>query len=176
MNQPPYELDVRPILRDGGEPFSAIMQAVEALAPGQSLRLLTTFKPLPLFQVLGARGFQPAAREIGGGDWEVLFMPVDAAPSSAEQHPAVPDSTQGDWPLPSIEIDCRDLMPPEPMVKTLEAVEAIAPGATLVALLPREPRFLFPEIEARGCLWRGEQQADGSYRIVIRRGEGTGAA
>ena len=73
------ELDVRPILRDGGEPFSAIMEAVGALAPGQSLRLLATFKPLPLFQVLGARGFEAAAREIGGGDWEVIFTPAGAA-------------------------------------------------------------------------------------------------
>ncbi len=33
MTPPPYELDVRPILREGGEPFSAIMEAVGALAP-----------------------------------------------------------------------------------------------------------------------------------------------
>jgi hypothetical protein len=49
-----YELDVRPILRDGGEPFSAVPQAVDALAPGQSLRLTAT----PLFHVLDNRGFE----------------------------------------------------------------------------------------------------------------------
>ena len=31
------ELDVRPILRDGGEPFQAIMAAVAALGPDQVL-------------------------------------------------------------------------------------------------------------------------------------------
>lgn len=168
MTQPPYELDVRPILSAGGEPFSAIMEAVAALAPGQALRLLATFKPVPLFQVLGARGFEAAAREIGDGDWEVVFTPFDAAPPQE----TATSTADGDWPSASLEIDCRALPPPEPMVKTLEAVESLAPGEVLVSLLPREPRFLFPEIEARGHLWRGGEQPDGSYRIAIWRQKG----
>lgn len=69
-------LDVRDILKAGGEPFSKIMQTVEALAPGQSLRLLATFKPVPLFGVMAQRGFGHTEREIGGGDWEVIFVPA----------------------------------------------------------------------------------------------------
>lgn len=68
-------LDVREILRAGGEPFSKIMEAVEGLSPGQGLRLLATFKPVPLFGVMAQRGFGHAEREIGGGDWEVIFTP-----------------------------------------------------------------------------------------------------
>ncbi|MDE2167278.1 MAG: DUF2249 domain-containing protein [Alphaproteobacteria bacterium] len=68
-------LDVREILRAGGEPFSKIMEAVEALSPGQGLRLLATFKPVPLFGVMAQRGFGHTEHEIGGGDWEVIFMP-----------------------------------------------------------------------------------------------------
>lgn len=85
MNTPHYDLDVRPILSEGGEPFTAIMEAVAALAPGQSLRLLASFKPIPLFQVLGAKGFEPSAREIGNGDWEVIFTPANAIPPGPEQ-------------------------------------------------------------------------------------------
>ena len=44
----PLELDVRPLLRNGGEPFGAIMGAVGSLAPGQGLRLYATFRPEPL--------------------------------------------------------------------------------------------------------------------------------
>lgn len=163
---PPFDLDVRPILRDGGEPFGAIMEAVAGLAPGQSLRLLASFKPVPLFGVLGARGFEPAAREIGGGDWEVLFTP-QAAP---DQH-APGDTAQAandDWPEPSIEIDNRDLDPPEPMVRTLEVLERLMPGEALSAIMPREPVFLLKELETRGHSWRGATEPDGSYRIVIR--------
>jgi uncharacterized protein (DUF2249 family) len=166
-----HELDVRPILRQGGEPFSAIMAAVDALAPGQGLRLLATFKPIPLFHVLGKRGFEPAAREIGDGDWEVVFRPV-----AGEQEPTAAPAPAGQatgadaWPAPVVELDNRDLEPPEPMVRTLEGVEALSPGQTLAALLPREPVFLFEELQARGHFWRGAFEPEGHYRVVIRRG------
>lgn len=75
-------LDVRDILKAGAEPFSHIMQAVEALTPGQGLRLLATFKPVPLFNVLAQRGFGHTEREIGGGDWEVIFTPANQAASA----------------------------------------------------------------------------------------------
>jgi uncharacterized protein (DUF2249 family) len=174
MTLPHYDIDVRPILREGGEPFSAIMAAVEALAPDQSLRLLATFKPIPLFHVLGNLGFEPAAREMGNGDWEVIFTPVGKQPDTvvAGPEPAVDgiSTTDETWPAPVVELDNRDLEPPEPMVRTLEGVEALSPGQTLAALLPREPLFLFEELQARGHLWRGAVEPDGHYRVVIRRG------
>jgi uncharacterized protein (DUF2249 family) len=174
MTIPHRDLDVRPILRDGGEPFSAIMEAVAELAPGQSLRLLASFKPVPLFQVLGARGFEPVAREIGGGDWEVVFTPVAATAPVAESSDPAGHRPGDDWQLPVREIDCRELDPPEPMVKTLEGVEALAAGETLSALLPREPLFLFRELEARGHAWRGGFEPEGHYRVVIRAGSSGG--
>jgi uncharacterized protein (DUF2249 family) len=68
-------LDVRPILQSGGEPFAEIMATVAGLTPGQGLRLLATFKPVPLFGVMAQQGFSHTEREIGGGDWEVTFTP-----------------------------------------------------------------------------------------------------
>lgn len=171
MSISPLDLDVRPILRDGGEPFGAIMEAVARLAPGQSLRLVAPFKPVPLFGVLGAQGFEPAAREIGGGDWEVLFSPQAAA--QPRDRPVSAESD--DWPEPSIEIDNRDLDPPEPMVRTLEVLEKLMPGEALAAILPREPIFLLKELDSRGHRWRGATEPDGSYRIVIRAGGGRAA-
>jgi hypothetical protein len=38
-------LDVRPILRSGGEPFQAIMEAVQELKTGEGLKLLAPFRP-----------------------------------------------------------------------------------------------------------------------------------
>ena len=71
-------LDVRPILRAGGEPFSVIMAALERLEPGQGIRLYATFKPLPLFAVMAEKGFAHSERKLGGGEWEVLFTPGKA--------------------------------------------------------------------------------------------------
>jgi len=175
------DLDVRPVLRDGGEPFEAIMNAVGGLKPGEGLRLLATFKPTPLLHVLGARGFTHTAKEIGGGDWEVLFSPAPDAPpagttaSPAPANPAAADDST--WPEPSQHMDNRELEPPEPMERILAAVEAMAPGEVLSALLCREPIFLFPQLAKRGHRWRGAFEDDGkSYKVLVRIGAPTKGA
>ena len=174
------DLDVRPILKAGGEPFGKIMETVAALAPGQGLRLLATFKPVPLFHALGAQGFAHEARELGGGDWEVIFRPegaarpaaADAAPASAPAlAPALADGAG--WPEPVEHLDNRDLDPPEPMVRILAATEAMREGEVLSALLCREPVFLFPELAKRGHRWRGGFEPDGAtYKVLVRIGRG----
>lgn len=166
------EVDVRPVLRAGGEPFGMIMNAVNGLKPGEGIRLLATFKPAPLFQVLGTKGFSYEAKEIEGGDWEVLFSPADRKqdkPATATPAATVDDGAP--WPEPVQHLDNRDLDPPEPMVRILNAVEGMAPGDVLSALLCREPIFLFPELAKRGHRWRGAFEADGTtYKVLVRVG------
>jgi uncharacterized protein (DUF2249 family) len=161
------DVDVRPILRAGGEPFSVIMQAVEGLEPGQGMRLFATFKPIPLFGVLGSRGFSHEAIEVEDGEWEVLFRP--GAPSLAPLSVNQGNADASAWPEPSIDLDNRDLDPPEPMARILEATERLKAGEVLSALLLREPRFLFPELARRGHQWRGGFDAKRTtYRILVR--------
>lgn len=170
MTTPFVDVDVRPILRAGGEPFGEIMRAVAGLRPGQGLRLLATFEPVPLFNVLGRKGFSHEAREIEGGDWEVLFRPTEAAAEPAE--PALPIAANDDeWPDPVRHLDNRDLDPPEPMVRILAATEEMKEGEVLSALLCREPIFLIPELEKRHHRWTGGFEPDGTtYRILVRIG------
>jgi uncharacterized protein (DUF2249 family) len=169
------ELDVRPILRAGGEPFQKIMETLTALAPGQGLKLLATFKPVPLFSVLGSKGFSHEARALDGGDWEILFRPARAA--SAESVSVAPAVEVGDWPEPVQHLDNRDLDPPEPMVRILAATEVLQAGDVLCALLCREPVFLLPELAKRGHAWRGGFEPDGkTYRILVRIGAANQAA
>ena len=161
-------LDVRPILREGGEPFGAIMQSVAALAPGQGLRLLATFEPVPLFKVLGAKGFAHEAHRLGDGDWEVLFTP--AADSTVPTPRGAPGpAAAGAWPAAAATLDNRGLLPPEPMVRILEAMDNLAPGEVLEAINDREPLFLYPELEKRGHAIRTERHA-GGWRLLIRHG------
>ena len=49
------ELDVRPILAAGGEPFGRIMETVASLGPGEGIRLLAPFRPAPLFAALNRK-------------------------------------------------------------------------------------------------------------------------
>lgn len=170
MTQIIVDLDVRPILRAGGEPFEKIMEVTKALKPGEGLRLLATFKPTPLLHVLGSRGFTHVARELEGGDWEVLFSPSSTPDvETGNIQPASSDASP--WPNPVQSQDNRQLDPPEPMVRILAAIETLAPGEVLSALLCREPMFLLPELAKRGHQWRGEFDSDGkTYKLLVRVG------
>jgi TusA-related sulfurtransferase len=169
------DVDVRPTLRAGGEPFGEIMAAVAKLPPGQGLRLLATFKPTPLLQVLGSKGFSHEAREIGGGDWEVLFTPGAAAGTAPARTATATDD--GAWPEPVQHMDNRDLDPPEPLVRILAVTETMARGEVLSVLLCREPAFLLPELAKRGHAWHGGFEPDGkTYKILIRVGAAKQAA
>ncbi|MCF1449310.1 DUF2249 domain-containing protein [Agrobacterium vitis] len=164
----PLELDVRPLLKNGGEPFQAIMQAVMGLEPGQGLKLYATFCPTPLFDVMANRGFAHQASEIEGGDWEVVFTPKPL------DHAEVISSNAGApqaWPEPERQLDLTDLDPPEPMVRILAAAEKMQPGAVMFVLLAREPLFLFPELIKRGHQWAGNFDDLGeTFRMLIRIG------
>jgi uncharacterized protein (DUF2249 family) len=160
------ELDVRPILRNGGEPFQAIMAAVGSLASGEGLKLFATFRPQPLFSVMASRGFDHEVIEIEGGDFEVRFTPK-GEPVSLSDGVAGPEF----WADPSVELDLTELDPPEPMVQLLARLEQMQEGEVLFALLSREPLFLYPELTKRGHQWAGNFDETGSiFRIMIKAG------
>lgn len=169
---PVRELDVRPMLRAGEEPFQAIMDAVGALGPGESLRLIAPFRPVPLFSVMANRGFAASDHPLDGGDWEVLFSPVAGMQADAGLATGSSPSALS-WGDPIEELDLVDLEPPEPMVRILEALEDLKPGDVLFALLAREPVFLFPELAKRQHEWAGNFDASGTaYRLLVRHGGG----
>ena len=160
-------LDVRPILADGGEPFQAIMAALESLAPGQGLTLLAPFKPVPLFNVLERKGFLHQVSALEGGDFEVRFTPRATEVLASED---IEDD--GEWPEPVRNFDFSDLDPPQPMVRILSELETMSPGEVMFAVLAREPLFLFPELTKRGHKWAGNYDSGGTaFRIMVKRGE-----
>ena len=153
MTHPPHapvvELDVRDDLRNGREPFSRIMATVGELAEDAVLHLRATFEPVPLFKALGKRGFLNEAVAHAADDWSVWFWkPATTA-----------------TPLPVV-IDVRGLEPPEPLMRTLAALETLLPGQELVHVNERVPQLLFPMLAERGFACDvDESQAD---RIVVR--------
>ncbi len=168
----PLTLDVRPELRHGGEPLPRILQAVAQLEPDQPLRLLTTFEPIPLYAVLGRKGFGHIATCHGKGEWEILFAPGDPPQNDAGKPHSAPAhiASAAAWPPPKVLLDSRGLQPPEPMIRILDALEHLAAGEVLEAINEREPMFLYPELEARGAAIEVVKQADGGVRLLIRRG------
>ncbi len=159
------DLDVREELRAGGEPFQRIMAAVGALPGGSVLRIRATFEPAPLYRVLGKRGFAHATEELGPEDWRVWFYrdEAEAAPALA---PA-PAEPAGD---DVVVIDVRDLDPPEPMMRTLAALEKLPMGKTLLQINSRVPKFLLPKLAQRGFVYEIREHAD-MVRVFIRHSD-----
>lgn len=66
-------------------------------------------------------------------------------------------------------IDGRDLMPPEPLERTLTALETLAEGEELVLLLYCHPKPLLDILNRNGYGWRESLCDDGTHEIRIRR-------
>ncbi|EMA70697.1 hypothetical protein C461_00372 [Halorubrum aidingense JCM 13560] len=67
-NETDRRLDVREI---DGEPFGDIMAELEALPDDETLLLINSFEPEPLYQVLEERGFQYETRSDGSDVWYI---------------------------------------------------------------------------------------------------------
>jgi uncharacterized protein (DUF2249 family) len=166
---PVVELDVRDDLRAGREPFSRIMSAVGQVPEGGALRLHAIFEPVPLYAVLARRGFTHRTTRISSEHWEVLFSRPGAPIATSEQ------GEVADRPFTSAAedgasvIDVRGLEPPEPLVRTLAAVERMEPGAALVQLNVRIPLHLLPRLEALGLEYEIDESEVGVVRTTIHR-------
>jgi hypothetical protein len=165
------ELDLRDDMRAGREPFSRIMTAVRELPDDRALRLRTIFEPVPLFAVLAKRGFLYESRQDAPDDWSVWFWRGVTANDAADGAEAAPQSPQS----PRIEeapgerthwLDVRGLEPPQPMLRTLAALETLADGHELVQVNVRVPQLLLPVLAERGYAFAmDESHAD---RVLVR--------
>lgn len=165
------EVDVRPDLRAGREPFTPIMSAVEALPAGGVLLLRAIFEPAPLYRVLGGRGFDHWTERLADDDWRVWFYrrpaaPAEAGGEAAASCPACETKAAGEE---VVLLDVRGLEPPEPMVRTLEALERLPEQACLVQINERVPRLLLPMLAERGFAWEIVGETPGPVRVFIRR-------
>ena len=172
---PMFELDVRDDLRSGREPFSKIMAAAAALPVDAVLHLRATFEPLPLFTVLGKRGFVHEVREHAEDDWSVWFWrPApehNTDPGAAEHGHTPPDQPAGIDPAgpgdpQTVWLDVRGLEPPEPMMRTLAALATLSDGHQLVQVNVRVPQFLLPMLAERG--YACDVDASHADRVLVR--------
>lgn len=59
-----------------GEPFSDIMAALDRLGDGETLVLINSFEPEPLYAVLERRGFSHETEQVAEDEWRVRIEHV----------------------------------------------------------------------------------------------------
>lgn len=161
------DLDVREDLRAGNEPFRRILDAARALPRGSVLRVRAIFEPAPLYAVLARHGLGHATERLADDDWRVWFHHDDAAATAAAPRELDTPDADGDV----IVLDVRGLEPPEPMVRTLEALAAMPRGKTLVQINVRVPQYLLPRLAERGFTYEVREQGPDLVRLFVRHRE-----
>jgi uncharacterized protein (DUF2249 family) len=74
-SEPAETLDARDI---DGEPFGPIMSALDDLDAGETLRLVNSFEPEPLYDVLADRGFTHETEQVDTEEWHVYISHAEA--------------------------------------------------------------------------------------------------
>lgn len=68
-----------------------------------------------------------------------------------------------------MKLDNRGLQPPQPMMRTLAALEELSNGEQLTITNDRRPMFLFPELDDLGYPYAVAENEDGSFSITITK-------
>jgi hypothetical protein len=66
-------IDVRDLIRRGGQPLPHIQQRAAKIKPGEGLIVIAPFLPSPLIELLGGEGLRSKLERGGGTDWVVYF-------------------------------------------------------------------------------------------------------
>jgi len=70
--------------------------------------------------------------------------------------------------LMDLVVDGRDMQPPEPLEKTLAALDALPRGKELLLLIYCHPVPLFNILRKNGFTWTESTREDGTHEIRIR--------
>lgn len=165
------ELDVRPVIETGKDPLHIIMQKVKELEIGYVLKIMNSFEPTPLMQLLAKQGFESYAEVISDELVNTYFYKKTDKPlvietdesAWAEGWEETLSRFNGDFET----VDVRELPMPLPMHTILEALENLPKDKALFVYHKRIPVFLLPELEERKFSFRIKEISDGEVHLLI---------
>ncbi|HTI59006.1 DUF2249 domain-containing protein [Mucilaginibacter sp.] len=167
------ELDVRPVIAAGKDPLSLILEKAKNIKPGQILKIVNTFAPVPLIPLLEKKGFISYMDTVEDKLVETYFFrqPGIAEDDILAEPKGIPDQ---DWDKiwhrykeKLITVDVRNLEMPQPMITILDSLEQMADGNALFVHHKRIPVYLLPELSERGFEFRVKEISDGEVHLLI---------
>ncbi len=161
--------DVRPIIDGGKDPLKFILEKIKELKEDETLLLINSFEPVPLYSVLGRMGYSHQTRK-EGEVFKIYFYREEKTVAAEEENQQHADDEIDVTAFENIvELDVRGLEPPEPMVKILETLSQIDDKTALLVDHHREPVMLYPKLEERGYRAFCTKVNDNYFKIVIAR-------
>ncbi len=173
-NETIVDLDVRPDLAQGNDPFGKIMAAVAILKEGQILKITNTFEPFPIINVLKQKGFISRVENPSNSLYYIYFKKVSIDTSSQKDEMAYSESLKGNFDEVyesfgnhTVEMDVRDLEMPQPMVQILEKLKDIPEGNCLFVHHKKVPQFLLPQLKERGYVYLTKEIDEDNVKMLI---------
>jgi uncharacterized protein (DUF2249 family) len=147
------EMDVRPIIASGSDPFKDINETVKTMPGDGILLIINSFEPIPIINHLKNQGFESKTERPEDG---VVHTYLWKTEKEIETLPEVENSEIGDFESAVAKfgkkvttIDVRHLEMPEPMVLILQEIENLPESHALFVHHKRIPQFLLPELKKR---------------------------
>ncbi len=166
------ELDVRPGLEKGIDPFQIIMKEIKTLEEGEVLRVINTFEPLPLINVLKNKGYRSWTERQDNLVLTYFQKTEDSITKDLEHAQNLSNSTfeetMARFAGKLIDVDVRGLEMPEPMMTILEKIEDIPEGHALYVHHERIPQYLKPELQNRGIELMIYEEGDGVKLLIYK--------
>lgn len=168
-------LDVRKGLAAGKDPFEQIMGSVNALMPEQCLKIVNTFEPLPLINVLKKKGFEHYTEEVEGREFHTYFKKhgkekVETRIEVPEKEAEIREvfaSVLNQFNDRLITVDVRALEMPLPMITILKEIENLEDDQALYVQHKKIPHFLLPELKEKGFSCLIKEDGEGDVKLLI---------
>jgi uncharacterized protein (DUF2249 family) len=171
-----FELDVRPLFVQGKDPLKEILASIKKLREGQGLKLINTFVPLPLIDMLADKGFSHRLEHQDSNTVVTYFSRTSIAAEEISSMPlteAAGDEKQFDMLLAGFikekisYLDVRNLEMPKPMLAILEQTSNLNCGSALFVYHKKIPVYLLPELEKQGLSYCFKTIGPGDVNMLI---------
>lgn len=169
------ELDVRGILAGGSDPFNTIMDSLEKLPSGHTLKVINTFEPAPLIKILNKKGYSHFTEkngEIVNTYFTLKGNQVVQDDSAVKINPELNANFENEvkkYIGKIITIDVRQLEMPQPMVTILKELETLPDGHALFVQHKKVPQYLLPELAEKGFTWWINEISEGNVQLLIHK-------
>ncbi|MCL5879126.1 MAG: DUF2249 domain-containing protein [Deltaproteobacteria bacterium] len=158
-------LDVREVMKNHGEPFPVIMQAVAKVKQGEALVLETLFEPAPLYDVLKKKGFEHQTEVLADDHYKIWFY-REAIKETQQENADRKDRIREEG--GTVYLDVRGLEPPGPMAMILETMAKLDPSKRLVVQHERVPMFLYPKLDEKGYTYETQEIDQRNVKLIIK--------
>ena len=153
-------LDVRDGLAKGIDPFQEIMVTIETFTEGEVLKIINTFEPAHIINVLKQGGFISKVEKISEKEIHTYLKKASEDQSADLNEKAKEEAKTDD--IDTVfasfkekfkEIDVCDLEMPQPMVKILEELDGLPDDYCLYVHHKKVPQFLLPQLDERNYVY-----------------------